>query len=142
MKGDALKFFPRSCHNSSPLDKKKRQKGRVVRAADADDQAEFGRHPNSLRIPGEFPMRRFLNNLIREFRTNTTARPAQAPRRASLQLQCLDDRIVPTTVSQSGSVLTIKNIASGDMIALQSNGSRGLEVYDNNTLVDKNNIIN
>jgi hypothetical protein len=52
-------------------------------------------------------MLRFLNDLVRVFRTAKTARPApRAPRRAHLQVEGLEDRMVPTAAaSLSGSVL-------------------------------------
>jgi hypothetical protein len=42
-------------------------------------------------------MRRFLNNLFRDFRTISTPRGSRrAPRRTALQLEGLEDRLVPS----------------------------------------------
>jgi hypothetical protein len=97
----------------------------------------FVRHLISLRQKRKFTMRNLLNKLIRSFRST---KPAHTTRRASLRVECLEDRLVPTTVSLNGPVLTINNIAPNHTIVLQStgfvNGFRGLKVFDNNVLVD------
>jgi hypothetical protein len=85
-------------------------------------------------------MRRFLNNLLREFRSTKAARPARpAPRRAALQVEGLEDRLVMTTAILSGSTLSIGNIAPNHTVELEStgfsNGFRGLVVLDNGALV-------
>jgi hypothetical protein len=87
-------------------------------------------------------MRSFLNNLFRSFRTTKTARP---PRRATLQLEALENRLVPTTLSlfQTSSssaalTLSISKIAAGDTIQLQCLSSNGnlMEVLDNGNVVN------
>jgi hypothetical protein len=92
-------------------------------------------------------MRRFLNKLFRDFRTTSTARGGRgAPRRAALQVEGLEDRLVMTSVTQSGSTLLINHIAQNHTILLQStgfsNGFRGMKVFDNGTLVDNPNDFN
>jgi hypothetical protein len=92
-------------------------------------------------------MRRFLNNLLRDVRTAGTARGGrQAPRGAALQVEGLEDRLVMTTASLSGSILLINNLAQNHVLTLEevqsSNGFRGLEVFDNNTLVANPNTLN
>ncbi len=86
-------------------------------------------------------MRRFLNKLLRDFRTTSTARGGRrAPRGAAPQVEGLEDRMVLTTVTLSGSTALISNMAQGHAITLEStgffNGFRGLEVFDNGTLVN------
>jgi hypothetical protein len=86
-------------------------------------------------------MRRFLSNLFRDFRTTGSARGGRrAPRRATPQVEGLEDRMVLTTVTLSGSTALISNMAQGHAITLAStgffNGFRGLEVFDNGTLVN------
>jgi hypothetical protein len=86
-------------------------------------------------------MRRFLNKLFRDFRTTGSARGGRgAPRRAAPQVEGLEDRMVLTTVTLSGSTALISNMAQGHAITLEStgffNGFRGLEVFDNGTLVN------
>lgn len=91
-------------------------------------------------------MRSFLNNLVRCFRTTKTARPAQRPpRRASLRLEALEDRLVPTTLAlfqpsltSAALTLSISNIAPGHTIEIQceSNANTMMEVLDNGSLVN------
>jgi hypothetical protein len=70
-------------------------------------------------------MRRFLNNLFRDFRTTKTARPARrAPRRANLQLEGLEDRMALSTVSQVGSTLLVADPGLNSVI--HGNGSSGI----------------
>lgn len=81
-------------------------------------------------------MRRFLSELVRNFRT-TKARPARrAPRRVALQLEGLEDRLVPTTASLSGNgaILTISNVGP-EGITLRCNPSNNneVEVFDDNS---------
>jgi hypothetical protein len=77
-------------------------------------------------------MRHFLSNLVRNFRTAKSARPARrVPRRAVLQLERLEDRLVPTTVSLSGSTLTISSVPNHDSITFQGYGNDGMQVLDN-----------
>ncbi len=84
-------------------------------------------------------MRRFLSNLVRNFRTAKAARPARrVPRRAVLQLENLEDRLVPTTVSLSGSTLTISNVPLFDSITFQGYGNDGMQVLDNGRSVYTN----
>ncbi len=53
-------------------------------------------------------MRRFLSNLVRDFRTTKNAPPARrAPRRANLQLEALDERVLLSGASLSGSTLSV-----------------------------------
>jgi hypothetical protein len=86
-------------------------------------------------------MRRFLNKLLRDFRTTNSARGLRrAPRRATLQVEGLEDRLVMTSAFQVDSTLVINNIGQNHSITLKSNGSRGLEIYDNTTLINKNNL--
>jgi hypothetical protein len=89
-------------------------------------------------------MRRFLNNLVRDFWTTKPARPAR--RRANLQLEGLEDRLVPTSVTLQGSTVLINNIAQGHTITLEStgfnNGFRGLEVLDNGVPANNPNLFN
>jgi hypothetical protein len=92
-------------------------------------------------------MRRFLNNLLRGIRSTKAARPARpAPRRAALQVEGLEDRLVMTTAILSGSTLSIGNIAPNHTVELEStgfsNGFRGLEVFDNGALVANPNHLN
>jgi hypothetical protein len=81
----------------------------------------------------EFTMRHFLSNLVRNFQTAKAARPARrVPHRAMLQLERLEDRLVPTTsVSLNGSALTISNVPQNDLIKFQGYGSDGMQVLDN-----------
>ncbi len=90
-------------------------------------------------------MRRFLNNLFRDFRTTGTARGGRrAPRRATLQVEGLEDRLALTSASQIGAVLTI-NASPGDRgglgvfsvnpvqfrtITLESDGHGQIDVND------------
>jgi hypothetical protein len=91
----------------------------------ARDTARSIRHqPRGSRRAQEIPMRRFLNKLFRDCRTTSTARGSRrAPRRATLQVEGLEDRLVmstvspvspfpPTTASQNGSTL---NIGAGQL---------------------------
>jgi hypothetical protein len=50
-------------------------------------------------------MRRFLSKLVSEFRTTSAAH--RAPRRASLQVEGLEDRLVLSTASLTGSTLAV-----------------------------------
>jgi hypothetical protein len=95
-------------------------------------------------------MRGFLNNLFRDFRTAKTARPARrAPRRATPQVEGLEDRLVLTGTSahQVGSTLFIDAAPGGPVVAqirtitLESNGSGKLEVFDNGILLNPNHFI-
>jgi hypothetical protein len=86
-------------------------------------------------------MRRFLSNLFGGLRTSSTARGGRrAPRRATLRLEGLEDRLVLTSVSQVGPTAFINNMPQNHLITLQStgfsNGFRGLEVFDNGHLVN------
>jgi hypothetical protein len=88
-------------------------------------------------------MRRFLNRLLRDFRTTSTARGSRgAPRRAALQVEGLEDRLVMSSsvgLQQLGPTLFI-DVPQNQHILLEStgfsNGFRGLKVYDNGTLVN------
>jgi hypothetical protein len=84
-----------------------------------------------------------ITKLFSENRKSSPARTA--PRRASLQVEDLEGRLVPTTlsllptsVSSAALTLSIGNVASGHTIQLESNGKGGLEVFDNGTLLNKN----
>jgi hypothetical protein len=84
-------------------------------------------------------MRRFLNNLFRDFRTTSTPRSTRRlPHRATLNLEGLEDRLVPTTLTLRGSTLTISDIRPAHTIQIQcqSNGAGGMEVFDNGNLVN------
>lgn len=87
----------------------------------------------------EFPMRSFLHNLFRV----RTAKPAR--RHANLQVEGLESRLVPTSVSLTGSTATI-DVSPNQFITLQStgfnNGFRGLRVFDNGVLVNNPNNFN
>lgn len=88
-------------------------------------------------------MRRFLNDLLRDFRTTNAARGSRrAPRRATLQVEGLEDRLVLTSASQIGSTLFINNIGQNHSIAIQSNGNRQMQIFDNGTLVNPKNLFN
>src|ERR1700722_8893198 len=77
-------------------------------------------------------MKRFLTKFFGPARS--TRRP---PRRASLQLEALEGRLVPTTLSLSGSTLNINNIAPGDTIKIQCLpiANNVMEVLDHGNLV-------
>jgi hypothetical protein len=111
-------------------------------------------------------MRQFLNKLFGNSRTTRTAhRGQQSPRRVTLQLEGLEDRLVMTTanplsttslrnvnlgsvaltqpivrltspVSQNGSTLNV-NTNAGDSVSFQLNGSHQLAVvYNHNSVFD------
>ena len=89
-------------------------------------------------------MRSFLNDLFGVLRTAKSAAPArQVTRRASLQAELLEDRLVPTTAILNGSILTI-NIPQNQAVVLESNGAsqRQMEVFDNGTLLKFNQALN
>jgi hypothetical protein len=92
-------------------------------------------------------MRRFLNRLMREFRSIKTARPAhRAPRRASLQVEGLEDRLVlstatiyraslpplpMSTVTLQGSTLAVDALANRLITFMADRAHAGdLDVYD------------
>ena len=78
-------------------------------------------------------MRRFLNKLFRDFRTTSTTRGGRgAPRRAALQVEGLEDRLVMSgvTVHQFGSLLLIQ-ATSQNHITFQGNGNE-MKVLDTN----------
>ena len=53
-------------------------------------------------------MRRILSNLFRGFRTTSTARGGrQTPRRVALQVEGLEDRMVLSTASLTGSTVRV-----------------------------------
>jgi hypothetical protein len=87
-------------------------------------------------------MRSFLNNLIRPFRSTNAAPVTQRARRsATLQVEGLEERRLMTSVIlEGGTTAVISNIAPNHDITIQStgffNGFRGLEVFDNGTLVN------
>jgi hypothetical protein len=63
-------------------------------------------------------MRRFLNNLLRDFRSNKAARPARrAPRRATLQVEGLEDRLVMTTANPLVSAALLNHVPAGPSVA-------------------------
>jgi hypothetical protein len=63
-------------------------------------------------------MRRFLNNLFRDFRSTSTARDSRrAPRRATLQVEGLEDRLVMTSATQLASTV-MHTIPAGPSVAL------------------------
>ena len=86
-------------------------------------------------------MRRFLNILLRDFRTTGSARGGRrAPRGAALQVEGLEDRLVLTSAGLSHpffSTLTINNVAPDHGILLQCdpNNNNEIEVFDGSTLV-------
>ena len=84
-------------------------------------------------------MQNFFRNLLKGFRTTSAARITRRPaRRAFLQVEGLEDRLVPTTLALSGPILSVYNIPSGHTIEFQcqSNGNGGMEVFDNGNLVN------
>jgi hypothetical protein len=63
----------------------------------------------------EIPMRRFLNNLFRDFRTTNSARDSRrAPRSATLQVEALENRFMP---SASASVVPPVHAAPAEQVA-------------------------
>jgi hypothetical protein len=63
-------------------------------------------------------MRRFLNNLLRDFRSTKAVRPARpAPRRAALQVEGLEDRLVMTTAHPLGSAALLHHLPAGPSVA-------------------------
>ncbi len=63
-------------------------------------------------------MRRFLNNLLRDFRSTKAARPARtAPRRAALQVEGLEDRLVMTTANLLASTALLNQVPAGPSVA-------------------------
>ncbi|HLW64384.1 MAG TPA: hypothetical protein VKS79_03625 [Gemmataceae bacterium] len=78
-------------------------------------------------------MKRFLTKFFGPARS--TRRPQ---RRASLQLEALEGRLVPTTLILNGSTLNISNIAAGDTIKIQclQNANSLMEVLDNGNVVN------
>src|SRR5947209_20086574 len=59
-------------------------------------------------LAGEFPMFSFLKSLVRGLRPARTARPSRRiQRRANLRLEHLEDRMVPTAVTSSGTTLNV-----------------------------------
>jgi hypothetical protein len=91
-------------------------------------------------------MRRFLNKLFRDFRTTSTARGGRrAPRRASLQVECLEDRLVLTSASFNPVTSTLVVNASPGAITPPSvrqitfqadaHNSGKLQLLDNGVLV-------
>jgi hypothetical protein len=96
-------------------------------------------------------MRRFFSNLLRDFRPTRSARGGRrAPRRTTLQLEGLEDRLALSTVTsawqflppttftsptgdsatQIGSTLTINTVANTPL-SLNSNGAGQIELSDN-----------
>jgi hypothetical protein len=75
------------------------------------------------------------------FSANRASSTPRNTRRPSLQVECLEDRLVPTTLMPNGPALTINNIASGDTILLQCLQSNGnlMEVLDNGHVVNGEN---
>lgn len=78
------------------------------------------------------------------FAKNRTANTARTARRASLNVECLEDRVVPTTaalfptsLSSSGFTLSIANMQPGHTIQLQCEATNGneMQVLDNGNLV-------
>jgi hypothetical protein len=66
-------------------------------------------------------MLRFLTKLVRKFQAANTARtPRRAPRRAMLQLEGLEDRMVMSTVTQTGTTLLINASPSFFRPAIES----------------------
>jgi hypothetical protein len=81
-------------------------------------------------------MRRFLNKLFRDFRTTGSARGGRgAPRRAPLQVEGLEDRMVLSTVTFGSSTLSISKIAPGHQITFQGFGVDGMQVLDNGNVL-------
>jgi hypothetical protein len=67
----------------------------------------------------EIAMRRFLNKLLRDFRTTNSARGLRrAPRRATLQVEGLEDRLVMTSATQLGSPVLTNAISASSSVAL------------------------
>jgi hypothetical protein len=63
-------------------------------------------------------MRRFLNNLFRDFRTTSTAPGGRrAPRRATLTVEGLEDRLVMTSASHLGSSLLVNASQISSMVS-------------------------
>jgi hypothetical protein len=93
-------------------------------------------------------MRSFLNNLVRAFRSTPAARVThRAPYRANVQVECLEDRRLMTSVLlEGGTTAVISNIAPNHDITIQStgffDGFRGLEVFDNGVLVNNPTLFN
>jgi hypothetical protein len=83
-------------------------------------------------------LRSTLRTLSRAL-TSTARRPARPmTRRTALAVEGLEDRLVLTSATQLGSTLFINNIGQNHAIALESNGARGLEIFDDGTLINKN----
>lgn len=83
-------------------------------------------------------MKRFFNKLFGNSRTSRPASSArQATRRTMLQMEGLEDRTVPTTLSfnASTSTLTLQGIAPEHSVMLETNGHGQLEVFDNGKMV-------
>jgi hypothetical protein len=77
-------------------------------------------------------MLRFFNKLLRDFKTTRTAQGRRrAPRRANLQLECFEDRLVPTTVhfDPTQGQLFI-NATQNRLIVVEANGGQ-IQVFDN-----------
>ncbi|HLJ91924.1 MAG TPA: hypothetical protein VKU02_01895 [Gemmataceae bacterium] len=71
-------------------------------------------------------MRRFLNKLLSNFRSTNAARSARrAPRRASLQVEGLEQRTVLSTASLSGSTLLV-TADPGTITIVHGNGTIGI----------------
>jgi hypothetical protein len=67
----------------------------------------------------EIPMRRFLNNLFRDFRSTSTARGSRrAPRGATLQVEGLEDRMVLSTANPLGSTALLNHTSAGPSVVL------------------------
>jgi hypothetical protein len=90
-------------------------------------------------------MRRFFNNLFRDFRTTSSARGGRgAPRRVSLGLESLENRLVPSTASFANGILSITGVAPGHSIGISCNAGNNNEVqvydeYSADTLVYQGN---
>jgi hypothetical protein len=92
--------------------------------------------------PRGAPMFGFLKNVVSTFRTPETRSPRPTLRRALLRVECLEDRMVPTSITQTGSTLLINNIPQSHTIILKSDGQRHLQVFDNGSRVDSNQTFN
>jgi hypothetical protein len=78
-------------------------------------------------------MRRFFEDLYNRLRQSNMSRAtSRRPRRASLGLESLENRLVPTSVSLTSGVLNIYNVAPGHAIELacNANNNNEIEVYD------------
>jgi hypothetical protein len=74
----------------------------------------------------EISVRQFLNNLVRNLRSTNAARSGRRPpRRAALQVEGLEDRMVLSTATLNGSTLLV-NADPGTLSIIHGNGTIGI----------------